>query len=614
MKLDISHCSMEIRWVVEEVKDILHIDLTVGGRMLIAKSCEERGFEINSSKETLKIQYQRIPDFCRALLTACARNDADYMVREASSFQEFGVMLDFSRNAVMRLSKIKQYIRLLALMGYDFLGFYMEDTLKVEEEPYFGYMRGAVTKEELKAADEYAMLFGVEIRAYIQTLAHLNQITRYEDYREIIDTQDILLVGEEKTYQLLENIIRTVSEALSSRKINIGMDEAHMVGLGQYLDKHGFTDRFDIMDGHLKRVLEICKRHGLKAQMWSDMFFRLAYAGEYYIDDDAPFKLPDIPEDVELVYWDYYSCKEEHYNGMLKKHLKLTDKIGFASGAWKWMGFAPYNSYSMEIGRTSIKACRDNGIKSVTITAWGDNGGEASHFSILPALYADAEYNYREEPEKEKFKILTGIDFDKFMLIDTANPSPEDKTVHNNASKYLLYNDALLGTFDSLVTKGLSNYYEKAEEQLRECCMSADYGYLFATQKKLCRVLKDKAELGIQIKEAYDRKDSQLLREIASEKIPVIQAELEDFYHALEVQWETENKPFGFEVQCIRLGGLQKRLDYVKKRLAEYTSGRVDSLEELEADRKPFGYYKEEDIKQVNYNFWHHIVTPSVME
>ena len=56
---------------------------------------------------------------------------------------------------------------------------------------------------------------------------------------------------------MLEHLIRTVSKNFSSKKINIGMDEAHMVGLGKYLDRHGYRNRQEIMrDGafHLQTI------------------------------------------------------------------------------------------------------------------------------------------------------------------------------------------------------------------------------------------------------------------------------------------------------------------------------------------------------------------------
>ena len=59
----------------------------------------------------------------------------------------------------------------------------------MEEEPYFGYMRGRMTHEEICELDRYAKEFGIELRPYIQTLEHLNQIVRYEQYDRITDTK-----------------------------------------------------------------------------------------------------------------------------------------------------------------------------------------------------------------------------------------------------------------------------------------------------------------------------------------------------------------------------------------------------------------------------------------
>ena len=612
MVLNISRCSDELRMLLEEVKSILNIQYDENGPVLLPVSRKESGYLAEKQGQEITIEYHSKSDFCRALVTVCQKeNEEEFHAEEQSSFEEFGVMLDFSRNAVMRNDAIKHFIRTIALMGYNFLGIYMEDTIEIPEEPYFGYMRGAMTAAQLKELDEYAEIFGMEIRAYIQTLAHLNQITRYDTYQEIIDVNDILLAGEERTYELLENLIRVVSENVSSRKINIGMDEAHMIGLGKYLDQHGYSNRAKIMEEHLKRVLALCNKYGLKVQMWSDMFFRLAFGGEYYVQEDAAVTLPEISQDVELVYWDYYSCDKERYAGMLKNHLKLTQHVGFAGGAWKWMGFTPNNSYSIEIGKAAITACKENGIKSVVITAWGDNGGEASSFSILPALYADAQLNYTGSLEKEKFQIITGMTFDDFMLIDLPCRFSEDPTVHSNASKYLLYNDVFLGIFDSVIPEGIAEYYQSSAMQLKKCCDHATYGYLFDTQAKLCEILQHKADLGVRMKYFYDQKDRIKLSKIADEELPEITNKIHDFYQAFETQWEKENKPFGFEVQCIRIGGLEKRLEYIRKQLKVYLAGKKECIEELEAQRKEFNYYEKNDISQLNWNLWHEIVSPA---
>ena len=225
-----------------------------------------------------------------------------------------GVMIDCSRDAVYTVETLKEYIKVLAAMGYNALLLYMEDVYELEGEPYFGYLRGKYTKNELREIDEFAKNSGIELIPCIQTLAHLGGITRWNAYNDFTDTGDILLAEDERTYILIEKMFAACASSFTSRRINIGMDEAHMVGLGKYLDKHGFKDRFAILLKHLVRVNEIALRYGFRPMMWSDMFFRLANEGAYYCKNGSIPKqvIEVVPENVELVYWDYYSTDEEH--------------------------------------------------------------------------------------------------------------------------------------------------------------------------------------------------------------------------------------------------------------------------------------------------------------
>ena len=65
-------------------------------------------------------------------------------------FKTLGVMVDMSRNSVMSVEGLKRYLPLLKKMGYNCVMLYTEDTYKVDGEPYFGYMRGRYTKDEMK--------------------------------------------------------------------------------------------------------------------------------------------------------------------------------------------------------------------------------------------------------------------------------------------------------------------------------------------------------------------------------------------------------------------------------------------------------------------------------
>ena len=201
-----------------------------------------------------------------------------------------GVMLDCSRNAVMKPEKVKEYAQIIRKMGYNTLMLYLEDTYEIESQPYFGHLRGKYSKEELKEIDSYCNSIGIEFIPCMQTLAHLNQMFKwYGEYGDINDCGDILLVGEEKTYELIEEMIKTFAECITSRKIHIGMDEAFGVGTGKYAAKHGIRDKFDILNEHLHRVCEIAKKYGFETMIWSDMFCNLAtgeVAEEYGTGND----------------------------------------------------------------------------------------------------------------------------------------------------------------------------------------------------------------------------------------------------------------------------------------------------------------------------------------
>ncbi|MBQ9756488.1 MAG: family 20 glycosylhydrolase, partial [Clostridia bacterium] len=145
---------------------------------------------------------------------------------------KLGIMLDCSRNAVMSVPALKGFIELIAKMGYNRLLLYTEDTYEIKGEPLFGYMRGRYTAEEIKEIDGFCISHGVELLPCIQTLAHLNQIFSWSKYSKINDLNDILLVDEEQTYELIDKMFATCRENFTCRKIHVGMDEAHKLGLG----------------------------------------------------------------------------------------------------------------------------------------------------------------------------------------------------------------------------------------------------------------------------------------------------------------------------------------------------------------------------------------------
>ena len=226
-------------------------------------------------------------------------------MEETPAYHDLGLMADCSRGAVLNRDGFQRLVMRLSRMGYTVLQLYIEDVYELPDYPYFGWGRGRYTAEDLRWMDDYADSFGIELMPAIQTLAHLRQVVRWPAFRDVHDLDDILLAGEEKTYELIGAMFRQFSSCLRTRRINIGMDEAHLVGLGRYLDKHGYHDRMQIMLDHFSRVYELANQNGLHPMLWSDMFFRLAAGGEYYADglQNGSAIAETIPQDVSLLYW-----------------------------------------------------------------------------------------------------------------------------------------------------------------------------------------------------------------------------------------------------------------------------------------------------------------------
>ena len=253
------------------------------------------------------------------------------------------------------------------------------------------------------------------------------------------------------------------------------------------------------------------------------------------------------------------------------------------------------------------------GIVIFVAISLGDDGAEASCFSVLPTFFKDASVAYESQMNDRSFEKLTGYKFSEFMKIDLVNPYLEDGRIHNNCSKYLLYNDPLIGTFDSVVKEDTAERFAQAEIYMEQAASHGCLAYMFNNMQLLCIVLKHKADLGIRIRKAYTEGEKKELLAIAREDIPVIRRELDAFYVAFEKQWKRENKSFGFEIQTIRIGGLDRRLADTARILKQYANGELACIEELEETYQPFCYFEKNNIEELNYNLWSDIVSPSVI-
>lgn len=160
--------------------------------------------------------------------------------------------------------------------------------------------------------DAYAKACGVELIAQIHTLSHLHFLRKYPEYFDLFDTDNILMVGDDRVYTLVEHMIKAISEGLSSRIIHIGLDEAFGIGTGEYLKKHGPADKKELILRHLQRVLPILKKYGYTCEMWGDMLIETDNTGV-----TAEQVRACLPDDALVFLWDYNENNEAKLESMI---------------------------------------------------------------------------------------------------------------------------------------------------------------------------------------------------------------------------------------------------------------------------------------------------------
>lgn len=513
---------------------------------------------------------------------------------ETPLFCTNGAMVDMSRNAVMNVETVSRMLRKMALMGLNTFMLYTEDTYEIEEYPYFGYMRGRYTKEELKYLDGYASKLGIELIPCVQMLGHLSTHLRWQAAGAYKDTSGVLLVGAEETYRLIDRMLATIAECFSTRRLHVGMDETHDLGTGRSLDLHGYRDRRELYFSHLTRVIEMCRSYGFEPMMWSDMFFRLAGKDlKGYRDYDVRVKFTDeivqtVPRGIRQVFWDYYNADEAFYATNIEKHHMLFGKDTlFAGGVWTWSGHCPLYSRSLAFTIPALEACRKGGVQEIFATIW-HNGSECSLMLGLAGLAWYADYDYCGFYDEERVKICfrdacEGASYDALMKFELPEHPDGSKL---SLTRAFLYNDPMVGLVDKHIS-GLDTqaYYRNVTEQLTQAIEETGlFRPACEVILRLSEVLEHKADFGVRLRAAYEAGDRETLRAMATE-CDVIAQGIERLRLVHRAAWMADNKPFGWEVHDIRYGGLIARLDTVKNRVLAYLSGEISRLEELEEVR-----------------------------
>ncbi|KAK0529924.1 hypothetical protein OC834_003490 [Tilletia horrida] len=408
---------------------------------------------------------------------------------EQAHFETIGTMIDCSRNGVLNVPSTKFLLRVLALLGYNMLQLYTEDTYKIPNEPFFGYLRGGYTFQDTKDIDDYAFIFGIELVPCIQTLGHLGQVLQWPRFLSLRDTSEVLLAAPSHppTATLVAQMLDAAMAPVRSKRIHLGMDETHGLAMGRYHQLYNARegrDASEVFVRHLQVVQDLCQERGIKGMIWSDMLFCLHARQNSllgYYDSAAPptSTATSLPKETDLVFWDYYHLSTDSYRQRLKSHRDLmnhpsanqqaptstasaftspfnalrartrsTDEgrrpsapnqtlnrnLWMAAGSWTWSRFWTALPFTFATVRASMSACKEprSGVDNVFLTIWGDEGNEVDLWSSLPAWTYYAEHGFRTVPElsaTEMAELLASPDSEEIEVDSEQGPAADGSAI-----------------------------------------------------------------------------------------------------------------------------------------------------------------------------------------
>jgi len=514
-------------------------------------------------------------------------------ISQKAKIKSCGVMVDVSRNAVMRVEAVHRLIEYMAALGLNMLMLYTEDTYEIEGRPYFGYMRGRYTAEELKKIVDYADEFGIEVIPCIQTLAHLGQYLKWPEAEAVLDMGDCMLVDEPQTYELIESMIKTCRKVFRTNRIHVGMDEAHPLGEGNYRKKFGKADKLELFTRHIGKVREICEKYNFRPMIWGDMFFRISSMIVEYVDLEVNIspEIASLCDGVDVVYWNFCHTDVYTHDAMIKKHEVFEGETVFASGIWTWKGFLPRIDYTRKTSAAALKAALKNNLQTVFAPMWNDFSA-ANHMFTIPLLAIYSEYMYRGEDVTDEDilsagELISGIDRETTKAMDKAFFERNGKGAAFDdecGSDYTARaDDFFLGDPFINLTLSIEQHYEILKQRFAgaEDVLKGKGSEDAKISELLLSIAKDKIVLYQSLRKAYMENDKITLFEML-EVLKNLVLKYKIFNTEFERIWMNVYKPFGFEFMHIKLGGVMTRCDYAARKLENYLAGDIGCIEELD--------------------------------
>lgn len=604
MKFNFVNLPAELANGVERISKKLGFELSDGG----VEVSIEHGDNITAKRigNTATIIYKEKIHFFRALGLLCEhiKKGGDFCVTEEPQFETSGIMPDLSTWAVFNMNFTRDFLDYMAIMGLNMYLMYIEVHYELPGRKYFGYQRSRYTNEEMKAIDDYAFDYGIEVIPCMQTLGHLAAYLEWPESGDVKETAQVLDVDSEETYKFIEDMIVASMSQLRSKRIHIGMDEAFGLGRSdRKLRKYGLRSQIDLFLDHLGKVAKICDRLGYRPMIWNDFIFCLyseTGLNKYDLETEISQEHMDrFPKNVQLVYWHYGEEKQNCDEYMIKKNQAFGNDVIFAGGLLMWTNALPDNMLSYEASEEGLLASKKCGLKEVFTTLWCSTSKACNCINGLLHMQQYAEHTYHKtvtkEHLKERFEACTGASFDAYMnmsqfgnIMDGREYPYEVYFTRFRGQKFM-FQDVFPGKFDYMLQEQkMSDHYAKWAEYYKGFCNEDDRWFcVYNTCYLIFDFISTKTYIAENIRNKYLEGDKEFLVKCEKELYPLLLEKTRRLHAYYRQTWYEQKKAFSFAPLDANMARIEAGTETAIYRLSQYNSGKISFLEELDEPQLP---------------------------
>ena len=575
----------------------------------LPSAINEQAYLLNAEKDELGIIAQSAKGLYYGMLALfeLVKNQSQAVeLFDFPSFSQRGFLQDLSRGQALNPSGFERLIKALALFRYNWLTFNLEHNFGYESHPEIPEGDDQLSKSEAKALFELCQEYFIEPVPMQQSLGHLRGILTKPKYKNLAFDENLLWSlnpEKEQIYSLLNELYQEQAEVFPGNYFLVGLDEPF--DMKKRASKSSdFEKSFPkIYLNHLLKLHKIVSKLGRKMMLWGDMI--LAH----------PELIPEIPEDIMIINWQYGTSQlenEEFYFKKTQPIAKHHQQFYIATTTWSYARLFPELKTMEANNRNFLKVGEKLSAQGALLTNWGDLGHIQLLGYIAPAIGFFGLNSWKNrgislEEFCQKFSKFfcndeTGQIGQFYLLLNQINEILSPGKLLGGSALFLLLDE--LYSHQYLPKQDLENLSEELLKLIKSC---SEITTGLSAIKNSDWVLDLKPiifALGILFIKLLLKKKTPLILKQANSKDELSQMfQYLEFYskqfaQSFKERWLTQAHPKGLEKILSRLAKTQQGY---KKRLEQIQKNKIENWQEFQ-NSPEFQEYRFNLLQQLGLN------------